>query len=198
MNTGIAARPTPNSTSVSGSVQPQVEASVSAMTTPATATVATTMPRRSRRRGMRGGSRTATSVATTAATVNGMLRRKIHRHPTLWTSSPPVSGPMARPSDETPVQIPIARPRSSEGNWSRMIASASACMIAAPAPSSTRAATSNSPSLTAPARREPAANAISPAMNTRRCPRRSPRRPATTTRQACASRYALTIHCSSS
>jgi hypothetical protein len=50
-------------------------------------------------------------VATTFAhaAVNGILSAKIHRHPMVWVSNPPISGPAALPRPAIPYASPIIR-----------------------------------------------------------------------------------------
>ena len=54
------------------------------------------------------------SARTTAASAIGMLRKKMERHPTDVTSTPPTTGPRAMETPTTAPQIPTAWARSRE------------------------------------------------------------------------------------
>ena len=89
---------------------------------------------------------------------------------------------MARPTRPRPALAPTA-------------ASASAIIRAAPAPWAVRAAISETRSSTLPHRVDAKVNRVIPASNRRRRPNRSPSRPALTTSDVTASKYASTTHC---
>src|SRR4051794_11270643 len=101
---------------------------------------------------------------------------------------PPSPHPLAPPPAAAAVHTPIERPRSS--------ASAAGVISALPAPWTARRMTSTAG---VAARAQPADAAVKsarPATNRRRCPNRSPARPAGISKPPNASVYAVTTHCS--
>jgi hypothetical protein len=71
------------------------------------------------------------------------LTRKIQRHDSNPTISPPSGGPSASPTPTIAPNAPIARPRSSGGKLEIRSAALFAVIIAAPRPCSARAAISH-------------------------------------------------------
>ncbi len=99
--------------------------------------------------------------------------------------NPPASGPRATASAVTPLQAPTARPRSrSPGNIAEMIASVVGAASAAPAPWSTRPASSTPSPVASPDSSDATVNTAIPARNSRRRPYRSARRPPASSRLA--------------
>jgi hypothetical protein len=129
-------------------------------------------------------SRTANSVTRIAPTATGRLRKKIDCQLTLCTSRPPRTGPMASAIAETPAQVPIALPRSAGGNALVMIDSVAGIIIAEPMPWIARQPTSQVSLGEKPIAPLDSANTTTPARNTRRRPKRSPRRPPVTSSTA--------------
>src|SRR5882757_2073635 len=77
---------------------------------------------------------TATAAITVTATT-GTLTRKIEPHQKCCSRNPPVNGPMATPSPDTPAQMAIARARSAASvNTLVRIDSVAGMMNAAPRP----------------------------------------------------------------
>ena len=109
------------------------------------------------------------------------------RHPTVSTSSPPISGPAANASPIVAPQAPIARRRSAPWKASARIASELGNTTAAPSPCRIRAAIS----VLAPGARahssDAAENIVRPIRNSRRRPKRSARLPAVSRKTASAS-----------
>ena len=80
--------------------------------------------------------------ASTAATPTGTLTKKIHRQPADATSSPPATGPAARPSAWAAACAASAARRIAAGLLVVTRATLLACSMAAPAAWTTRSATS--------------------------------------------------------
>ena len=99
--------------------------------------------------------------------------------------NPPASGPRATASAVTPLQAPTARVRCrASGNIAEMIASVVGVASAAPAPCSTRPASSTLSPVASPEISEAAVNSAVPARNSRRRPYRSASRPPASSRLA--------------
>jgi hypothetical protein len=124
------------------------------------------------------------------------LSQKIERQPTMSTSQPPASGPIAVVTPASPDHRPIAAPRSSVTNDAEMIARLPGVRSAAPMPCSPRAATSISIDGASAHSTDAVANHATPITYTLRRPSRSPSDPPTRISAASASVYALTVHCS--
>ncbi|MNS65769.1 hypothetical protein D3C72_989500 [compost metagenome] len=105
----------------------------------------------------------------------GTLTRNTEPHQKCSSSAPPSTGPKAAPPEATEAQMPMARARSfSSQKLSRISDSVAGIIMAAPTPSSARAAISM-PALGAKAAASEAPpNTARPAMNRRLWPRRSP------------------------
>ena len=122
-----------------------------------------------------------------ARTATGTLSQKIPCHENPSTTAPPMTGPSATPSPETPPQIPMAIARRDGGTAAASRVRDSGMIAAAPAPCIARAA------IRAPVvvdRAEPieaSVKSVIPVRNTRRRPRRSPRVAAGSMRVAKAS-----------
>jgi hypothetical protein len=82
-------------------------------------------------------------------------------------------GPSAKPSEETPDQIPIAFPRSFGGNAAVMIESVTGFIRAAPRPCATRPATRTPATDASPQTNDAPVKTARPIMKTRRRPIRS-------------------------
>ena len=110
-----------------------------------------------------------------ATTATGTLIQKIASHEMPSTTAPPMTGPSATPSPETPPQIPIAIARRAAGTAPASRVRDSGMIAAAPAPCTARAAMSISALVARADAMEASANTTMPATNTRRRPHRSPR-----------------------
>ncbi len=161
----------PSTSARTSAARPTVSAA-----TPGTSTVRATVSSRD--------SRTAKSVTNTATTATGRLMKKIDCQLTFSTRKPPSTGPIASASAETPAQVPIARPRSAAGKALVMIDSVAGIIRAAPAPWTARQATSQVSSGEKPIAALAPAKMPTPARNTLRRPKRSPRRPPVTSSTA--------------
>ena len=106
--------------------------------------------------------------------------KKIHRQPGPSVSGPPISHAVVAPTPPSAPQIPRALLRSAPSvKVVEMMDRAVGVMIAAPAPWSTRAASSAAGVQARPQSSEAAVNSAIPVMNTRRRPSRSAARPPT-------------------
>ena len=99
-----------------------------------------------------------------------------------------MNGPAAAPMPARPTIVPMARSRRSGGNASLSTAMLVGKSMAAPAPCTTRAATSQSSDGAAPQSAEAMPNSATPVNSTRRRPKTSPSRPAAMSGAAKASR----------
>src|SRR5215213_5496065 len=151
----VARNATPEATPViaamitAGLVHPASTPSMSVNTTPPSASVERATPGKSS--GGTPGRRDSGSQRSpngAASSTNGTLTRKTQRQPATSTSSPPTTGPRARPSPATPAQTPAAFDRSSGGKSTANSDSAGGSTQQAAIPISTRAAIS-SPSVPA-------------------------------------------------
>ena len=77
-------------------------------------------------------SRMTTRAATIAKIPIGTLMKKIQLQSACSASNPPVIGPSASATADTPTQMPIAVPRWRSGNVAVMIDSVAGFIIAAP------------------------------------------------------------------
>ena len=159
--------------------------------------VDSTAPTRSSR-GEEGSRDSGTSITapSSASATMGMLTRKTLFQSKCSSSQPPVIGPAAMPSPETPAQIAMAFGRSCAGKMFVRIESVVGMIAAAPRPISPRDAISSVADPDSAASAEPAAKMTRPVISARLRPKRSPRLPAVISRPAKTSRYASTIHCS--
>ena len=121
--------------------------------------------------------------------------KKIERHPTVVTSTPPTTGPKARETPTTAPQIPTAWARSrGMVNVFVMIDMATGFSMDPPTAWTMRKMT-RVPRLGARLqRRDPTANVHSPMMKVRRRPKRSAVEPEIIRRLASTSVYASTVH----
>ena len=103
--------------------------------------------------------------------------KKIQRHETHWTITPPSGGPPIVATLVNDVHSPTARP-DSRPYVSRSSARLFVVRNAAATPCSARAAISTPPVGAAPASADASANPTMPAMNVSRRPHRSPTAPA--------------------
>ena len=183
-NAASPAAPPTNSPTTAGEPQPHELPSISASTSAVNAAVRTATPGKSITRSIvrSRDSRTANSVAMTATTATGRLMKKIALQETCSTRNPPTNGPIESANAETPAQVPIALPRSAGVNALVMIESVAGIISAAPVPCRTRLAISISDDAASPAVAEESAKMMTPAMNIRRRPKMSPRRPPVTSR----------------
>ena len=108
----------------------------------------------------------------------GRLTKKIHRQDSQVVSIPPASTPIAPPAPLTAPNAPSALVRCGpSGKIARISDSAAGAIIAAPRPSTARAATSKPAELASPQASEPAVNRPVPAIRIARRPSRSASRP---------------------
>ncbi len=122
---------------------------------------------------------TTSAVRTMAAIPTGMLTQKMLRHPTLATSTPPITGPSAMLSPNTAPQVPIALARSRASvNVLAMMDMATGLSIDPPSACTIRNATSQPRPGARLHSAEPVVNTASPTWNVRRRPTRSPVEPA--------------------
>ncbi len=133
-------------------------------------------------------------ASTSAPAQNGTSTQKIHRQPGPFARPPPTNGPSAVPM----LAIPNASPRAlvlvASENALLSAAIPTGKITAAPAPCSTRNATSASRLGAAAHATEASPNTPIPPSRTRRRPKMSPRRPPTMNREPSDSMYALTAH----
>ena len=119
-----------------------------------------------------------------AISMMGTFTRKTSRHPRpqgfACTRKPPSPCPAMEPTPEATPNHPIAHPRRSGATTVLMNASAWGSMTAALRPCMTRQAMRTPAFGAGPHSADVTAKAVSPAMNTRRRPSRSPRRPPVT------------------
>jgi hypothetical protein len=123
-------------------------------------------------------------LARIPTTPTGMLTKKIQFQPTCSVSRPPMSGPIASASAETPAQIPIAMPRCRGGNVAAMIERVAGFISAAPAPCAKRAAISMSPVVASPHASEASVKMAIPVTKRSRRPYASASLPPTSIRAA--------------
>ena len=122
-------------------------------------------------------------------TPSGTLMRKIQPQCRCWLTSPPMTGPSARPSAETAPQMPIAVVRSRASvNVAAMIARLAGITSAAPRPCTARAAISTSALPARPAASEESVKMTRPTRKIRRRPKTSATRPPTSSRPPSTSR----------
>ena len=169
------ATPAPIETSTVALVHPSDCARTIPNTRPSSPLLASATPGTSSRFAGPRLSRSSASAAGASARPTGTFSQKIHCQEKPSTTAPPTTGPSATPSPETPDQMPSASPRLSALKASLSRVSESGVMMAAPSPCSARAAMSASVLGASAAAAEASVNTPSPATNTGRRPRRSPR-----------------------
>ncbi|OEJ95000.1 hypothetical protein J116_011365 [Streptomyces thermolilacinus SPC6] len=175
-----ASAASPRHTHVVCEDHPSSVANVNPMTVSAAAAVASTPPLTSRRpAGASGRSRgTLRHARAMTSATRGTLTKKTARHPSAWVSTPPRIDPRTMPADPAAPQMPnalfLAGPSSKLALSSARIAGESA---APPTPWTARPITSGVGEVAAPPRTDPRAKSATPAMNRRRLPYRSTRRP---------------------
>src|SRR6476469_7366033 len=142
-------------------------------------------------------SRMAAAPSASVARPNGTLTKKIQPQLTYWLSTPPNSGPTARASALTPLQIPTAAARCRGlANVAEMIASVVGVTRAAPSPCTARLMTRTSTFPANPAASEATVKIDSPLRNSRFRPQTSASRPPASSRLANTRMYELTTHSS--
>ena len=100
------------------------------------------------------------------------LTKKMLRQPIASVSKPPTVGPIARPTEAMPVQMPIALALAfGSGKAALTSASDATLTMAAPTPWRARPMFSTSSVGASPQRADAPANSTMPAMKTRRRPR---------------------------
>ena len=110
-----------------------------------------------------------------ASSTMGTLIRNTEPHQKYSSSSPPTTGPKAAPPEATEAQMPMASARSrSSAKLRRIRDSVAGIIMAAPTPSSARAAISRAGEGAKAAHSEARPNTHSPAMNSRLWPSLSP------------------------
>jgi hypothetical protein len=113
-----------------------------------------------------------------------MFTRKTLFQSKCSSSQPPVIGPAAIPSPETPAQIAMAFGRSCDGKMLVRMESVAGMIAAAPRPISPRDAISSVAEPDSAASAEPVAKMTRPVISARLRPKRSPRLPAVNRRPA--------------
>ena len=131
---------------------------------------------------------TQRSAASTTSTAIGRLRKKIQRQESASISQPPMNGPSAVDTPDSPAQAPIARPRSSGWKLAWSTDSDPGVSSAPPAPWRNRAAISQPVPWASPHSTEAAVNQTTPMRKMRRRPKRSPSAPPSSTNAASISR----------
>ena len=170
---------TANAASTRPSVQPRDGASIRPQTSAVSAANDSAKPRKSSRGADSSRlSGTRKRPATSATTTTGTLTRKIQLQSACSISQPPVTGPIAIPSPETPAQMPIALPRSCAGNVAVRIESVDGMMNAPPMPIRPRITISSSGEVASADPSEPSPNTSRPSVSARLRPKRSPSEPA--------------------
>ena len=165
---------------VTGDTQPATADCETANTAAATAVVIAAAPQTSRWRCVPRSRDSPSSLgaSSAAATPTGTLTRNTARQLKNWTSTPPSTWPATKPTDAVAPYLPSARlRRGPSANPVVIRENAAGATTAAPAPWTTRDATSSTGSCARPPASEAAEKASSPAMNIRRRPSRSAARP---------------------
>jgi hypothetical protein len=138
------------------------------------------------------------SVSAIVAAAIGTLSQKIHSQAMPSEIAPPTTGPLSTARPVTPLKIPSALARLSGGKAALSCVRASGITSAAPAPCTPRAAISQPGSGASAHAADAAANRVSPAVNMRRRPKRSPSAAPVISSTAKLRLYALTVHSSCS
>ena len=145
------------------------------------------------------GARTSTGRAMNVSAMDtsaiGMLSQKFQRQLAYCVMAPPMTGPAARKSMGIPAYTAMALPRSPGAKLFTTKLALAGCMMAAPRPCNTRAATSCAPLSASPHHTLANANKITPARKTGTRPNASAARPPTATKLASTNTYALMTHC---
>ena len=195
VNAASSAAESPSSPTVCSEPQPAFRASTSVYTRSESPAVTATAPATSKARrspvarlsSIRRGANSAARMPI------GKLTYSTHSQPGPEVRTPPRSTPAAPPEPATPPQMPSARLRSAPSvKVFVTIESAAGDRSAAPRPWTARAAISHASLWASPPASDATANTISPAMNTRRRPSRSARRPPSRRKPPKVSTYALT------
>jgi hypothetical protein len=141
-------------------------------------TVAVMAPATSKRPCWRSVSATNLRTSRSTTRPRGMLMNSDQRHEANPVSVPPISRPREAPAEDTALNSASALVRAA-ASGADVVSSASTlgAATAAPTPWRARAATRRPEVGASPPRSEPRVNTASPAMNVRRRPKTSPRRP---------------------
>src|SRR5512132_290839 len=147
----------------------------------------------------RGAPEITTSVRTTTRTPTGTLTRKIQCQSRASVRMPPRRTPSEPPPEATKPKMPIAFARSVGSVKSVIISErATAETTAPPTPCTARAEISIACEFAKPHTADATVNRATPAMNSLRCPKRSPSLPPRSRKPPKVIRYALTTHASDS
>ena len=122
------------------------------------------------------------------------MSQKIQCQESASVSAPPSTGPSVAANPATAPQAPSATPRRRAGTAALRIVRLSGARTAPPAPWSARAATSAPIEGASAAASDPTVKIATPAMNSRRRPKRSPSAAPVSNSTAKVSVYALTVH----
>ena len=197
-NTAAATPARASAPSRTGEAQPSTPAWDTANTAAATATVISSAPVPSslvpgpRRR----DSRSSHGARATASRPTGTFTRNTARQLVNWTSTPPRTCPATKPTEAVAPYRPRARLRCGPSANPVVIRdSAAGATSAAPAPCTSRAATSRTGSWARPPASEAAEKTSSPAMNMRLRPNRSAARPPRISSPPNAIAYPVMTHC---
>jgi hypothetical protein len=127
-------------------------------------------------------------VTQAAAATSGRGTRNIQRQWTASTAQPPSSGHTAEAAADPDVHTAIARPRSAGTKEVSMMATTAGAIRAAPAPCTSRAATSSDRFGPSAQPTDPVAKTAAPTRKILRRPKRSPAEPPGSSNAASASR----------
>ena len=119
-------------------------------------------------------SRRRSSASGASTRPIGTFSQKIQCHEMPETTAPPISGPIATARPLIPPHAPRASPRRSGGTAAERIVSVSGITIAPPTPCTARAASSAPIDGASAAAAEASVKIVSPIVNMRRRPNRSP------------------------
>jgi hypothetical protein len=97
----------------------------------------------------------------------GMLTRNIQCHERTSVMTPPIAGPAAKPMEAVAAMTPRAMPSMWAGRWRTQMSGDTAAIIEAPAPCTSRAASSTSSDGAIPQAREPSVKMKNPRRKTR-------------------------------
>src|SRR6185312_14974783 len=141
-------------------------------------------------------SRKSQGLTAMTATPTGTLTKKIHGQLNALVKTPPSNTPTAPPLPATAPQIPSARLRSRPSSKVVVrIDSAAGDIIEAPRPCRQRKAIREPSDQASPLSSELTVNKDRPAMNRRRRPKRSARRPPSRRNPPKKIEYAVMTHC---
>lgn len=130
---------------------------------------------------------TSSTTAATASAATGTLTRNTEPHQKWSIRTPPMTGPPARPTDETAAQMAIALGRSRSSNSCTSTASVPGMRNAAPRPMNARAAMRASGEPAQAATADPRPNTARPVTSARLRPNRSDNAPDVSSRPASTS-----------